>query len=242
MSDDDAQDAWGLVAAAQTGDRAAFADLYTRHQPAVYRYVAARVYDSQTAEDFTSETFTRALGHIGTVRYQGRDIRAWLFTIARHVIFDDTKSARRQHEVVTGELPENVSTVDTAALVSAMADADEARAAVTRLGAHQREVVELRFFVGLSVVETAQAMHLRVGAVRALQHRAVQALGALMAAEQVGPDSPASMLLLLDEKRLAAAIHRIRVALARRYPNHYRAGPDGEIHYIGPRATGRGDR
>jgi RNA polymerase sigma-70 factor, ECF subfamily len=244
------RDGWELVAAAQAGDRAAFADLYTRHRPAVYRYVAARVYDSPTAEDFTSETFARALGAIGTVRYQGRDIRAWLIVIARHVIYDDSKSARRRLEVVTDDLSDSRMIRESGGetpdcpedAVLGDLDAQQVRAAVARMSGDQRQVLELRFFAGLSVAEAAEAMWRSVGAVKALQHRAVRTLADLMAAEQVGPDSPAWMLMLLDEDELQAALHRIRVALARRHPDRYRAGPDGEIVYIGPRAIPGGDR
>jgi hypothetical protein len=57
-------DTWGLVARAQQGDSEAFGQLYDRYFDTVYRYIYYRVYDRATAEDFTSETFLRALRRI----------------------------------------------------------------------------------------------------------------------------------------------------------------------------------
>ena len=63
--------------------------------------------DRGLAEDFTSETFLRALRRIGSITYQGRDIGAWFVTIARNIIFDHSKSARNRLEVTTGEFFES---------------------------------------------------------------------------------------------------------------------------------------
>jgi len=52
--------------------------------------------------------------------------------------------------------------------------------AVRRLGPEQQECVVLRFLQGLSVAETAQVMGKNDGAIKALQHRAVRALGRLL--------------------------------------------------------------
>jgi RNA polymerase sigma-70 factor (ECF subfamily) len=52
--------------------------------------------------------------------------------------------------------------------------------AVKELGAEQQECIVLRFLQGLSVAETALAMGKNEGAIKALQYRAVRALGRLL--------------------------------------------------------------
>jgi RNA polymerase sigma-70 factor (TIGR02952 family) len=178
---DDHAEIWQIVTAAQAGDGEAFGRLYDRYVETVFRYIYLRVHDRQLAEDFTSETFLRALRRIGGITYQGRDIGAWFVTIARNIVLDHVKSARNRLEVTTGEVLEG----DTSAISpeTAVLDAMTAKhlmTAVKQLSAEQRECVTLRFIHGLSVSETAAAMGKNDGAIKALQHRAVRKLADLL--------------------------------------------------------------
>src|ERR1700712_92083 len=87
-------DVWALVHRAQQGDAEAFGQLYDHYVTLVHRYAYHRVGDRATAEDITSETFLRALRRIDSLTFQGRDVGAWLVTIARNIIFDHVKSSR----------------------------------------------------------------------------------------------------------------------------------------------------
>ncbi len=173
---------WELVRRAQDGDGEAFGSLYDRYVDTVYRFVYYRVNDRALAEDFTSETFLRALRRIGTISYQGRDIGAWFVTIARNLVLDHVKSARNRLEVPTPdtiESREHAPSTETAVLQSLTTQ--HLMAAVARLGDEQRECVVLRFVQGFSVSETAAVMGKNQGAVKALQHRAVRKLAELVA-------------------------------------------------------------
>ncbi len=174
---------WALVHAAQQGDSGAFGQLYDRYVDMVFRFVLFRVHDRTMAEDLTSETFLRALRRITTVSYQGKDVGAWLVTIARNLVLDHVKSSRHRLEVSTAEFRDTHSRDDTenevvtASVHTALLDC------VRQLGEDQRECISLRFLQGLSVSETAQLMGRNVGAVKALQHRAVRRLAELVPAE-----------------------------------------------------------
>ena len=174
---------WTLVQAAQHGDGDAFGQLYDRYFDSVYRFVYYRVNDRALAEDFTSETFLRALRRIGSISYQGRDVGAWLMTIARNIIFDYSKSARHRLEVPTAEFFEgdDLAQSPESAVIGELT-LDVLMSGVKQLNDEQRECVVLRFIQGLSVSETAAAMGKNDGAVKALQHRAVRKL-----ADVVGP-------------------------------------------------------
>ncbi len=175
---------WELVGTAQRGDRQAFGQLYARHVEVVFRYVLARVGDRVLAEDLTGETFLRAWRRIGTVQDHGKDLTAWLVTIARNLVVDHLKSGRHRREVLTGEIAAAAdqsrdarragSSVEDA--VTAAETAATVRGHLARLGPDQRECVRLRFFQGRSVPETAAVMGRSEGAVKALQHRALRTL------------------------------------------------------------------
>jgi RNA polymerase sigma-70 factor (ECF subfamily) len=179
--DEDHVETWRLVEMAQSGDGEAFGQLYDRYFDTVYRFIYFRVNDRTLAEDFTSETFLRALRRIGTISYQGRDIGAWFVTIARNIVLDHVKSARNRLEVTTADTIEgNDHAQSTEAAVLEVLTSERLMAAVRQLGDEQRECVMLRFVQGFSVAETAQAMGKNDGAIKALQHRAVRKLADLI--------------------------------------------------------------
>jgi RNA polymerase sigma-70 factor (ECF subfamily) len=172
-----------LVTAAQGGDGEAFGELYDRYVDVVHRYIAFRVNNHALAEDLTSETFLRALRRISSFTWQGRDFGAWLVTIARNLITDHYKSSRYKLEHTTSDLieaghdrgqdgPEGevLAGITNAALLDA----------VKQLGPEQQECIVLRFLQGMSVAETAAILGKNEGAIKALQYRAVKALGRLL--------------------------------------------------------------
>ena len=182
---DAAAEVWALVERAQAGDSAAFGLIYDRYVDTVFRFVYFRVGNRQLAEDLTSDTFLRALKRIGSFTWQGRDLGAWLVTIARNLVADHFKSGRYRLEVTTGDVldadredrgpegsPESavVDHITNVALLTA----------VKQLNPEQQECIVLRFLQGFSVAETAQTMGKNEGAIKALQYRAVRALARLL--------------------------------------------------------------
>jgi RNA polymerase sigma-70 factor, ECF subfamily len=175
-------DTWALVTRAQAGDTDAFAALYRKHHPNVFRFIRSRTGSLHTAEDLASDVWVRALNGIGRIEYQGRDFGAWLTTIARNITADYFKSKRVQ--LVTPV--EDMHTWDLAAgddpereAVTSVARAEAGRLlseVIAKLTPGQRQVIELRFYEGLNTVESAAAMGVEVGAAKTLQSRATASL------------------------------------------------------------------
>ncbi|MEV1287107.1 ECF subfamily RNA polymerase sigma factor, BldN family [Micromonospora sp. NPDC049679] len=182
---DPATEVWTLVERAQAGEAEAFGLIYDRYVDTVFRFVYFRVGNRQLAEDLTSDTFLRALKRIGSFTWQGRDLGAWLVTIARNLVADHFKSGRYRLEVTTGDVldadredrgPEGspeAAVVDHITNVTLLT-------AVKQLNPEQQECIVLRFLQGFSVAETAQSMGKNEGAIKALQYRAVRALARLL--------------------------------------------------------------
>jgi RNA polymerase sigma-70 factor (TIGR02952 family) len=177
----DGVDVWALVRQAQEGDAEAFGRLYDHYVTMVHRYVYHRVGDRATAEDVTSETFVRALRRIDSLSFQGRDVGAWLVTIARNIVLDHVKSSRYRLEVATADMRDADRATDGPedAVVAHLTNR-ELLACVQQLGSEQQECIVLRFIHGLSVSETAAIMGKKDGAIKALQHRAVRRLAGLV--------------------------------------------------------------
>ena len=185
------RESWALVERAQSGDREALAEIYRQTRPDVLRFVNSRCGgDPQLAEDLTADTFVRALKSLERITWQGRDIRAWLITIARNLIADYYKSGRYRmeypangHHAADGMIEDRwLGGIDDSAegrpedtVLDALTNIT-LHAAVTALNPEQRECIVLRFLQGFSVAETARAMGKNEGAVKALQWRAISAL------------------------------------------------------------------
>lgn len=169
-----------LVNRARAGDAEAFGQIYDLYVDTVFHYVYYRTSDRGLAEDLTSETFLRAWRRIDTFVWQGRDIGAWLVRISRNLLFDHMKSSRYKLEMTTAELvePSQSQVKSTEDLVISAAVTAELLDHIKQLSADQQECLVLRFFEGMSVAETAAIMGKQVGAVKALQHRAVRRLTA----------------------------------------------------------------
>lgn len=178
---EDGPDVWAWVRRTQAGDAESFGQLYDHYVTLVYRYVHNRVGDRATAEDVTSETFVRALRRIDSLSYQGRDVGAWLVTIARNIVLDHVKSSRYRLEVATADMrdADRITDGPEDAVVAHLTNR-ELLACVQQLGSEQQECIVLRFIHGLSVSETAQIMGKKDGAIKALQHRAVRRLAVLV--------------------------------------------------------------
>lgn len=170
----------GLVARAQA-DREAFADLYQRHFGGVYRYCLRALGGAERAEDAAQQVFEQALAALPRYREAGR-FRSWLYAIAFRVIGRQIAADRR-----TLPLDAEVDLVDPALSPEAAAlgaiERQALRAAVARLPADQRRVVELRL-AGLSGPEIAAELGRSHAAVRMLQLRAIDRLGSDLAADR----------------------------------------------------------
>ncbi len=164
-----------LIQRAQQGDQGAFEELYHRHAPGIFRYFLLRVRDHALAEDLTGEVFIRMVKSMPEYTDRGLPFGAWLYRIAHDRVVDHLRySARHPLEALSE------TTLDPAPgpehLAAYQVEASQIAAALTRLSEDQRLVIELRFIEGYNLEETAGLMRRSVGAVKALQHRALQKL------------------------------------------------------------------
>lgn len=170
-------DSWNLLWETQQGNLGAFADIYSRYSANIYRYVLRLQRDRSLAEDFTNETFMRALHRIDSLVYRGRSVEAWLTAIARNIVLDHMRNGYTRKEKTFAEprLHADVCTTPEIQVLDRTTSHELLRC-VSRLPAAQRDCIVLRFLNELSVSETAARMGRTTGAVRALQYRAIRAL------------------------------------------------------------------
>ena len=165
-----------LVERAQAGDASAAASLYESYFDRVYRYVTLRVGDRTEAEDITADVFLKMLEALGSFRFTGAPFSSWLFRIAHNQVIDHHRRRGKRQASPLEEAEATPAATDPAEDAQTLLHLAELRAALGVVTEAQRQVVALRFGAGLSIAEVAQVMSRSEGAVKALQHSAVQAL------------------------------------------------------------------
>jgi RNA polymerase sigma-70 factor (ECF subfamily) len=161
-----------LVMQAQRDPRQ-FTVLYERNVDAVHAYVFRRVSDRAEAEDVTSLVFQKALANLGRFEWRGVPFVGFLLRIAANELTD---RGRRASVVATSDraVDEDITAeVDNALMLGRL---------LRDLPPDQRRVVELRFTEDRTIADVATALGRSEGAVKQLQHRALQTLRARLEA------------------------------------------------------------
>jgi RNA polymerase sigma-70 factor (ECF subfamily) len=173
-----------LVRRARDRSQEAWTEIYERNYTRLFRYVQARVGEQQTAEDLTATVFVEALKGITSYRSRGRPLLAWLYAIARNVVNYHHRSGFKKRGVI-GRVLSLGGEHEEAPAIPTGSDWDDPAAAVERwdlqdavrrLSHDQRELIILRYFVGLTTPEVAEVVGKNERAVYSLQTRAIKAL------------------------------------------------------------------
>lgn len=166
-------------------DTVAFAELYDRYLPRVYRYAYRRLGVHADAEDLTAQTFQRALEAIERYEPRGAPFGAWLFRIAHNLVVDRYR-ARRGDVPLDGSIadPPDLGLPPPEAALVAREEASAAWAAVGLLPPLQRRAVTLRFGQDLSHADVGRRIGRSEAATKQLVYRAMQTLRARLGAEE----------------------------------------------------------
>jgi RNA polymerase sigma-70 factor (ECF subfamily) len=161
-----------LIAGWRGGDERAATALVERHAGALARYLSS-LGEHEAVEELVQDTFVRAFSSLDSFRGEST-LRTWLFTIARRLLLDRRRAARRRKDV--GSLEDVDAATSYTALDSLIADESERRVrdAVQRLSPTQREVFTLRVAEGLSYKEIAEIVGTTEGAARVHYHNALR--------------------------------------------------------------------
>jgi RNA polymerase sigma-70 factor (ECF subfamily) len=174
-----------LAARIQAGDRDAFAVLYMRYFDRVYGYLRLLFRDAHAAEDAAQQVFLKALEHIASYEPAMGPFRGWLFVIARNNALNQLSHlARTTASADVERLREAHDEPEPPASLSALewvTDRDLFMF-VERLPLVQRQVLFLRYVVGLSMADIAGLLDQTPQAARQHHARALRFLRARLAA------------------------------------------------------------
>lgn len=154
----------------------ALAEAYDRYSTELYAYAMRQLANAGLAEDCVAETYRRLLDAVQRGKGPRRHLRAYLYRTAHNWITDNYRRPSTEALEETNPAEDESAPAPEASLAS-QAERAALEQAMAELTADQRQVLMLRFVEDWSLADTAQAMQRSVGAVKALQFRAIQALG-----------------------------------------------------------------
>jgi RNA polymerase sigma factor (sigma-70 family) len=153
------------------------AQAYRALAPAVLGYLRAE--RAPDPEDLLGEIFLQVARDVRKFRGDDDDLRRWVFTIAHHRLVDERRRRTRRPVLADAPVPEWPDPRQPAQAVDPMlVDA------LAQLTPEQREVVVLRFVADLSLEDVAGITGRTVGAVKAMQHRALEMLARILVSPQ----------------------------------------------------------
>ena len=171
-----------LIARAQAGDAAAFGELYTRYAKYIMRYMYVRTREPELAQDLTQEVFIRVIKGIGGLQYRGEKLfLGWLYTIAGNVLVGQV----RRRQIAASSLDDTTEVTDPRGqdAVTLLFERLSLQHAIAQLTTEQQHVLMMKFFGDMTNQEIAATIGKTEGAVKALQHRAIQALQQILEQE-----------------------------------------------------------
>jgi RNA polymerase sigma-70 factor (ECF subfamily) len=146
--------------------------LHDQHARPLWRFVVSLTGDRAMADDIVQETLLRAWRKPAVLDQRDASARGWLFTVARNLVIDASRTAQHRHEVGTDELPEQITADGTDALLDSWLVAD----ALSSLSIEHRDVVVRAFYAGRPVAEIARELDIPPGTVKSRLHYALRAL------------------------------------------------------------------
>ena len=164
------------LAAARNGEEWAWRDFYTSLIGPITGYLRTR--GAGDPDDLAAESFLQAARNIDQFDGDESAFRSWMFVIAHRRLIDERRKTGRRPDTVAKSVEVAGGDVEHEAI--AKIQLTEVHAVLGFLTEEQREVLTLRVIADLSLSETAQILDKDVGAIKALQHRAIKTLRRLI--------------------------------------------------------------
>jgi RNA polymerase sigma-70 factor (ECF subfamily) len=164
-----------VVARAKSGDEEAFHVIFNRYGRPILSFIYGLVQNYEQAEELAQETFVRAYRNLAGLKDEAR-LSTWLFGIARNVVREAARQARKAERQVALEEPESIKLESLGVLPEgAMLDRELNETigrALLALDEDKRLVFSLKIFHEKSYEEISAITGYSIGKLKTDLHRA----------------------------------------------------------------------
>ena len=168
-----------LLERAQRFEKEALAEIFDRYNPGVYRYAMKLLGDTDLARECMAETFSRFLNALRRGVGPNDYLQAYLYRIAHNWITDYYRSKPPPSLPLDHELRSDPAE-EPPQMVADEMELQQVRSALALLTPDQRQVITLKYLEEWENEDIARALNKPVGAVKSLQHRAIESLRRLL--------------------------------------------------------------
>lgn len=170
-----------LIRRAKT-DPSAFSLLYEENYQKIFSYSLKRAANIDIAKDITSETFLKALKHIGSFRWKNISFSSWLYRIASNEVVNYYR--KNKYKAVSIEKiidPISPSFADEEAIenekiLKDKKDFKKLHDKISELSDVHQQVITLHYFEKKKIKEISEIMGKKEGTVKSILHRAINKL------------------------------------------------------------------
>jgi len=164
-----------LILEAQKGNPDAVGALYESYHQRVYQYLYYRTADPKLAEDLTGDVFLRMVEKLSRFQGDDRALFAWLLQIARNLTIDHY---RRKNILQFVKSDESQCSIEDPPdeITEKHLNCQVLHNALSTLTDDQRDVIVMRFVVGMPLSEVAKTLRRSEDAIKGLQRRGLIAL------------------------------------------------------------------
>jgi len=167
-----------IIEKAKNGEKEAFGLLYDYYHPRIYRFIFLKVSNKQDAEDITHQVFLSAWQNIKNYEPQGFLFSSWLYKISRNAVIDFYRS--KKNEISLEEVGDRLNDELRIDKIDLKIQIEKVMKALKKLKPEYQDIIIMRFVDDLSIKEVAKVLDKSEGAVKIMQHRAINSLKKLL--------------------------------------------------------------
>ncbi len=168
-----------LLKRAKRFEAEALEEIFGAYSPGIFRYAYRLLGDVELARECMSETFSRFLDVLKRDSGPDNYLQAYLYRIAHNWVTDYYRSKVPPNLPLNVEIRINPADEPQEVVAQRIAN-EQLRAALSLLTPDQRQVIVLKYLEDWEIEAIAKTLNKPVGAVKALQHRAIEALRRIM--------------------------------------------------------------
>jgi len=164
-----------ILEQAKRFDAQALEEIFDRYSPGIFRYAYRLLGDTEIARECMAETFSRFLTALKRESGPDNYLQAYLYRIAHNWITDYYRR-KIPPAVPLDKVNLTDSTTEPHQVMVDHLSSQQLREALSLLTADQRQVIVLKYIEEWENNAISMALNRPVGAIKALQHRGLEAL------------------------------------------------------------------
>ncbi len=156
-------------------DVQAFGKLYDRYFEGIFEFIYRRTDDEELADDLCSQTFVKALENLKRYEFRGLPFSAWLYRIATNEV-NRHFNKKKRNRVFSLEEERVKELIESDEQEFTQEHLDQLKQVLNELPTGTMEILELRFFEGLSFKEISYVLNIGESGAKMRLYRAIEKL------------------------------------------------------------------